>query len=321
MTTALVEEDSVSLTYNGHQLPVCYNDVDREMADTFCNMAGKGSLNADGIRHGFRTITDGIRVTPTSEPSVLPGIAIVGEPSSCYPLILDCQIPDCGSPVYLEDFVRPMIIHGDDVLPGEFPWQGSLRYYGGHYCGLTWIGGKWALTAEHCYEPNADNFTRPICLGNTESFQAVIAQGQEAECYVTGFGNQNEDYIQVQTDWNLREVRVDIVPNSRCVELMQFIAESVDSVGYDAVCVSHQLPFMPACNLMGMHPNSRIQRAHIFSKLIKLSILKYNSNILILNNRFHNNDGLLQKRIALATNVIIAKLTQDQTSFEESNSY
>ncbi|XP_052815355.1 uncharacterized protein LOC128242297 isoform X2 [Mya arenaria] len=297
---SLVEEDSVSLTYNGHQLPVCYNDVDREMADTFCNMAGKGSLNADGIRHGFRTITDGIRVTPTSEPSVLPGIAIVGEPSSCYPLILDCQIPDCGSPVYLEDFVRPMIIHGDDVLPGEFPWQGSLRYYGGHYCGLTWIGGKWALTAEHCvdsygeyavwfgavksaelgeygqeipvvrvhhhpnyvtfvegndlallelqYEPNADNFTRPICLGNTESFQAVIAQGQEAECYVTGFGNQNEDYIQVQTDWNLREVRVDIVPNSRCVELMQFIAESVDSVGYDAVCVSHQLPFMPACN-------------------------------------------------------------------------
>lgn len=44
------------------------------------------------------------------------------------------------------------------------------------------------------HAPRIDNFTRPICLGNLESFQKILDKGTDAECYITGNGYQ-ETYV------------------------------------------------------------------------------------------------------------------------------
>ncbi|WAR13530.1 TEST-like protein [Mya arenaria] len=61
----------------------------------------------------------------------------------------------CGSPSYAEDFIQPFIMHGRRSVLGEWPWQGSLHdddVQGLHICGVTYIGGNWALTSAHCVE-------------------------------------------------------------------------------------------------------------------------------------------------------------------------
>ena len=44
----------------------------------------------------------------------------------------------------------PFIVGGEEADVGEFPWQGSLMYNGGHTCGCVLISPDWALTAAHC---------------------------------------------------------------------------------------------------------------------------------------------------------------------------
>ncbi|NWQ62820.1 CTR2 protein, partial [Neopipo cinnamomea] len=43
------------------------------------------------------------------------------------------------------------IINGEPAVPGSWPWQVSLRRYGGfHFCGGSLISENWVVTAAHC---------------------------------------------------------------------------------------------------------------------------------------------------------------------------
>lgn len=44
------------------------------------------------------------------------------------------------------------IVNGGNAPVGEYPWQGSLEYQGGHTCGCVLVSEFWALTAAHCVD-------------------------------------------------------------------------------------------------------------------------------------------------------------------------
>ncbi|XP_033928363.1 serine protease 33-like [Melopsittacus undulatus] len=56
----------------------------------------------------------------------------------------DDTVP-CGSPV------QPRVVGGSEALPGQWPWQASVTFRGGHVCGGALIDPQWVLSAGHCF--------------------------------------------------------------------------------------------------------------------------------------------------------------------------
>jgi len=64
------------------------------------------------------------------------------------------------------------IIGGDDVSDiSEFPFQGSLRYFGTHSCGCALISSTWAVTAAHCV--GGPNSFYEVAFGSRNRFDDV----------------------------------------------------------------------------------------------------------------------------------------------------
>ncbi|XP_030060785.1 chymotrypsinogen A [Microcaecilia unicolor] len=63
----------------------------------------------------------------------------------------DCGVP--AIPPVVSNLQR--IINGEEAIPGSWPWQVSLQYYGSHYCGGSIINENWVITAAHC-DPRPD---------------------------------------------------------------------------------------------------------------------------------------------------------------------
>ncbi|XP_052812440.1 uncharacterized protein LOC128240004 [Mya arenaria] len=308
-----VNETGVHIYQSGGFSPVCINDIDRAVADGLCNLAGKGMIAANGIRHGLSLVNGGILVTLSTTDIAYQGLHrfTFEHISECYPLRLECQYPECGTISFTDEFIQPQIINGEKSLLGAWPWQGALRYtHSGicpttpcHMCGISYLGGRWALTAAHCvegmgsevyvwfgvtdsgdklqsqgqeipvvrayphhkyelfvfadialleleYEPNIDNFTRTICLGNEDMLQEIISQEEDAECYITGYGNQEDTFFEYgNTREDLRETKVGIVDPKLCSDIVNGQTEPRrQEIGVDAICVENTAPFSPSCN-------------------------------------------------------------------------
>ncbi|XP_010607816.1 chymotrypsinogen B [Fukomys damarensis] len=75
---------------------------------------------------------------------------------SCFALLGAAH--DCGSPAIppvLSGLAR--IIHGEDAVPGSWPWQVSLQDETGfHFCGGSLICPYWVVTAAHCQVRTSD---------------------------------------------------------------------------------------------------------------------------------------------------------------------
>jgi len=46
----------------------------------------------------------------------------------------------------------PLILHGTEASPFEWPWMGSVLNNNRHRCGATLISNEWVVTAYHCVE-------------------------------------------------------------------------------------------------------------------------------------------------------------------------
>jgi len=65
-------------------------------------------------------------------------------------ITVHAEIPKCG--IRSVNPSSDRIFGGRDALPGEFPWQASMRSISGglHRCGGTLINDRWVLCAAHC---------------------------------------------------------------------------------------------------------------------------------------------------------------------------
>ncbi|XP_052234013.1 transmembrane protease serine 9-like [Dreissena polymorpha] len=98
---------------------------------------------------------------------------------------------------------------------------------------------------EMAYEPMTDNYTRPVCLGNANSYKDIIDKGKKAECYITGFGMQETEFFQVQYNRHLKASKVHVVDPQLCNNLMYYQLDA-SYVANDAMCLENREPYAPS---------------------------------------------------------------------------
>ncbi|XP_025130548.2 testisin isoform X2 [Bubalus bubalis] len=74
----------------------------------------------------------------------------------------------CGQRV-----IPTRIVGGKDAEIGHWPWQGSLRLWGYHFCGASLLNRRWALSAAHCFENNRNPFHWSVQFGELSAAPSI----------------------------------------------------------------------------------------------------------------------------------------------------
>ncbi|KAL3890618.1 hypothetical protein ACJMK2_002900 [Sinanodonta woodiana] len=164
----VVVANSLSKIYNAQlstYLPVCYNNMDKSLADLLCSLSGQGAAtNYESYTNGQGTL-----LTPqsTSATSIVPGYtASVG---SCNFAMIKCTSYECGTTIFADSRLQK-ILHGRNAVLGQFPWQIALYKSRGYHCGGSIIHPNWILTAAHCI---VDGITYMVRVGAVEVEQYI----------------------------------------------------------------------------------------------------------------------------------------------------
>ncbi|XP_069059571.1 transmembrane protease serine 7 [Pleurodeles waltl] len=111
---------------------------------------------------------------------------------------------DCGQ----KSNIRDRIVGGSDSVDGEWPWQVSLHFSGGAYCGASVVSKDWLISAAHCFQ--GDRLSDPrqwtahlgMRVQGYAKFVSTIKRIITHEYY----DNRNFDYdialLQLSTAWS-----------------------------------------------------------------------------------------------------------------------
>ncbi|KAK3595695.1 hypothetical protein CHS0354_026915 [Potamilus streckersoni] len=170
-------------------LPVCYNNMNRILADMLCSLSGQGT----STHYGSYTYVRGTVLThqSNSATSLVPGYAVSIELCNSASIKCASLVPssikgkriyymykvqlldvhwtvniaivdglgkfaisiggECSTTIF-DDSRLPKILHGRNAELGQLPWQIALYENGEHVCGGSIIHPNWVLTAAHCVD-------------------------------------------------------------------------------------------------------------------------------------------------------------------------
>ncbi|KAL6476829.1 hypothetical protein MHYP_G00153280 [Metynnis hypsauchen] len=56
------------------------------------------------------------------------------------------------------------IVGGETANTSAWPWQVSIQYSGGHFCGGSLISNNWILSAAHCFQDSSTNYPAALTI-------------------------------------------------------------------------------------------------------------------------------------------------------------
>ncbi|KAL3890581.1 hypothetical protein ACJMK2_002863 [Sinanodonta woodiana] len=212
-------------------LPVCYNDMNKSLADILCSLTGRGAATH------YEAYTDGQGIVltrqSTSASSIVPGYDVsVG---SCKSAIINCTSFECGTTIF-DDSRLQKIFHGRDAVLGQFPWLVAIYKNREYYCGGFIIHPNWILTAAHCI---LDQDTYRVRVGEIQVDQN-IPSGNHNWFYTVSRSHSHHSYnAKSDNDIGLLYINPPIAFNDYvrpiCIASKRTVEEMLNA-GHDAEC-------------------------------------------------------------------------------------
>ncbi|XP_067307100.1 transmembrane protease serine 13a [Pseudorasbora parva] len=178
----------VRTAQDGRFLPVCYQGMDKSYADQICEQLGfKRSYASKPVDSKMSvTLTVGQRSAKLIQGLVSVSSGCLDEKA----VSLECT--DCG-----KQQSASRIIGGTASKVGQWPWQVSLHYNGGHVCGGTLISPDFVVSAAHCFQSSMAN------SGNWRVYVGTISQNTLQIPYLVKKIMVNENYNTQSNDYDI----------------------------------------------------------------------------------------------------------------------
>ncbi|RXN05213.1 transmembrane protease serine 13-like isoform X1 [Labeo rohita] len=197
-------------------LPVCAQGWNKNIADQTCQQLGFRQSYENGVLPAssspFQSLNS--QFTNTIQGSVNISTSCTGQQ------IVSLQCIKCGQPP------GTRIVGGSQASEGEWPWQASLHFQGGHTCGGTLVAPDFVITAAHCF-PKATSGSR--LPSNWRVYISVVSQLRLPNPYYVNKIILHENYDSTTKNYDIALLKLTKPAKSSSTVLMKVDVNLIDS--------------------------------------------------------------------------------------------